>query len=281
MRSLVHLSDLHFGTVDSSFVDPLVLAIQQLKPDLIAVSGDLTQRATPEEFLEARDFLQRLPGKQMVVPGNHDMSFYNPFRRLTQRLHLFREYIASDREPYYEDEEIALLGMNTVRVEHLRDGRMSEGKVRRLEEKMAGAPANAVRILMTHHPFDLPEKFPAGELVGRARRVFARVVACADLLLAGHMHVSHAGNTAGRYKIEGHSAVFVQAGTALSTRGRGEANSFNAIRIERPRIVVDQFAWHEDLRQFALLTTSTFEESPSGWAHKQEEVKMSPEEVAK
>ncbi len=62
-----------------------------------------------------------------------------------------------------------------------------------------------------------------------------------DLLLAGHLHLHHTGLTAQRYQIEGHSALVVQAGTTISTRGRGEANSFNLIRIERPKITIEHY----------------------------------------
>ena len=94
---------------------------------------------------------------------------------------------------------------------------------------MAEAAEGAIRILVTHHPFDLPEKFHARELIGTRRNIVQRVVGCVDMLLAGHMHISHAGPTALRYKISGQSAIFVQAGTALSSRMRGESNSFQLI----------------------------------------------------
>jgi hypothetical protein len=65
----------------------------------------------------------------------------------------------------------------------------------------------------------------------------------ADIFLSGHLHASNTGHSSERYNIPGHSALIVQAGTALSTRGRGENNSFNIIRIERPSVVVRRFEW--------------------------------------
>ena len=61
----------------------------------------------------------------------------------------------------------------------------------------------------------------------------------ADIFLAGHLHVSQTGQAAKNYRISGYSALVVQAGTATSTRSRGEANSFNVIRIEPAKIGVE------------------------------------------
>lgn len=81
MRTIVHLSDLHFGRVDYGLVDPLIDAIREIRPDLVAVSGDLTQRARTAQFIEARRFLDALPKPLIAVPGNHDVPLYNPLAR--------------------------------------------------------------------------------------------------------------------------------------------------------------------------------------------------------
>src|SRR3954469_2042372 len=97
MRTIIHLSDLHFGRTDPSVVEPLVATVAELRPDAIAVSGDLTQRARGEQFREARAFLDRLPPvPQIVVPGNHDVPLWNAFKRFAQPLANFRRYITAD-----------------------------------------------------------------------------------------------------------------------------------------------------------------------------------------
>jgi 3',5'-cyclic AMP phosphodiesterase CpdA len=241
MRTIAHLSDLHFGRVDHTLIEPLLEVVNNAAPDITAVSGDLTQHASEKEFRAAAQFLRRLPGRLVVVPGNHDMAFLNPWKRATQRLRMFREFITNEPEPFFVDDEIAVLGLNTARVTHLRDGRIREWQIAKLEEKMGSVTHSGTRILVTHHPFDLPEIFPASEIVGRGARYFRRVVSCIDLMLAGHMHVSHAGPTAVRYNIAGESAVFVQAGTALSTRTRTEENAFQVIRTTPGVIEVQQY----------------------------------------
>ena len=81
MRTLVHLSDLHFGRVDAALLEPLIENVQPAKPDVVVVSGDLTQRARTAQFRDAAAFLARLPSPQVVVPGNHDVPLYNVLAR--------------------------------------------------------------------------------------------------------------------------------------------------------------------------------------------------------
>src|SRR6185503_13146878 len=103
-----------------------------------------------------------------------------------------------------------------------------------------GAPRDLIRIVVTHHPFDLPEGVREERLLGRAAMAMAKLSAAgADLFLAGHLHISHIGHTGERYGSAGHSALVVQAGT-VSTRSRGEQPSFNVLRIQRPTIAVER-----------------------------------------
>src|SRR5437870_3287373 len=115
MRTLIHLSDLHFGTVDPAIVPALLDFIGVTKPDLVVISGDLTQRARTEQFMEARQFIDAIPFPCIVIPGNHDVPLHNVFARLFRMLDRFRRYISENLEPFYVDEEIAVAGINTTR----------------------------------------------------------------------------------------------------------------------------------------------------------------------
>ena len=273
-RKLVHLSDLHFSWVDESLLDPLVRTVTDLEPDILAISGDFTQHARPSEFSAAAQLIERLPGRRILVPGNHDMAFLNPVRRVLQQLRLYKKYITSDPLPYYADDELVILGLNTARVSHLRDGRIRHWQVDLVEERMADAPAGAVRVLVTHHPFDLPDTFHRKEIIARGGEVIERVTRCVDLLLAGHMHISHSGPTAERYKIADQSAVFVQAGTAISIRSRGEANAFQFIRTSPEEIEVETRTWMAEHATYLPSALSRFRRSPSGWARVPVEVPL-------
>lgn len=266
MRTIVHLSDIHFGRVHLNLVEPLILSVNQIKPDLVAVSGDLTQRARTYQFKEARVFLDSLPKPQIVVPGNHDVPLHNLFTRFFQPLVKYRRFITEDLEPFYADNEIGVVGINTARSFTFKAGRVNQAQVEAVRQKLCPLPAKVIKAIVTHHPFDLPDGHDEGDLVGRSRMAMEVLANCgADLFLAGHLHISHTGHTAKRYNIKGHSALVISAGTAASSRNRGEANSFNVIRVEHPQIVVERLRWQPDVGQFAVATTETFQHSSDGW----------------
>jgi 3',5'-cyclic AMP phosphodiesterase CpdA len=266
MRTLVHLSDLHFGRVDYTVRDAVIATVASLQPNVVVVSGDLTQRARSHQFQEARQFLDALPQPQIVVPGNHDVPLYNFFARFGRPLDKYRRYITDDLQPFYVDGEVAIVGINTARSLTTKYGRINERQIAGAREKLCAVNNDVTKIVVTHHPFDLPENHDEDDLLGRANLAMAALAECgADLLLAGHLHVGHTGHTAVRYKIAGHSALVVSAGTATSTRHRGEANSFNVIRINHPHIQVERLVWQPEGSAFAPSAAEYFKFTSDGW----------------
>lgn len=266
MRTLVHLSDLHFGRVDRELLAPLTQCIAQVAPDVVVVSGDLTQRARSREFRAARQFLDSLPSPQIVVPGNHDVPLYNIFQRFLQPLDKYRRIITSDLAPVYLDAEIAVVGINTARSLTFKQGRISREQIAHVEKQLCGLDPRITKVVVTHHPFDLPADYSDQELVGRAAPAMKMLAGCgADLLMAGHFHVSHAGNAAARHNIGGFSALVVQAGTATSTRSRGESNSFNVIRIDTHDIRVERYTWMPESKAFMPSAQESFKRVAERW----------------
>jgi 3',5'-cyclic AMP phosphodiesterase CpdA len=266
VRTLVHLSDLHFGRIDAAVIPPLLVTVTQLKPDVVVVSGDLTQRARTQEFLAAREFLAALPRPQIVVPGNHDVPLYNPWRRFGKGLSRYRRYITDDLEPFYADDQIAILGLNTARALTVKGGRINLRQMARIRERLGVGMADVVKVIVTHHPFDVPPGYQDRDVVGRARLAIETLAACgADLLLSGHLHTSYLGQTAARYKIGGYSALVIQAGTATSTRHRKEANAFNLIRIARPYVTIVHLTWQPGSGAFIATASNSFWHTPAGW----------------
>jgi 3',5'-cyclic AMP phosphodiesterase CpdA len=244
-RTLLHLSDLHFGRVPPGMAETLVEVAHRIAPDVVVVSGDLTQRAKVAEFEQARAFLDLLPFPLVVIPGNHDVPLFNPYGRFVERLARFQRYITDDLAPEHVDAEVAVFGVNTARSLTWKGGRINDRQVEHLRSRLCDLPMTVTRVIATHHPF------------GVARLAFDRWAGCgADLLLCGHLHVA-ATEIAGR-------TVVVSAGTAISTRGRGEANSFNVVLISgRERVTVTQWAWAE--REFVKLEDDAFERTETGW----------------
>jgi 3',5'-cyclic AMP phosphodiesterase CpdA len=265
VRTLVHVSDLHFGRIDPDVIDPLRRAMSDMQPDLIAISGDFTQRARLSEFAEARAFLDSLQAPKLVVPGNHDVPLWNAAARFLTPLTRYKRYISPELEPEHEDEEMIVLGVNTARSLTWGEGRINARQVERIVTRLRGAPASLIRVIVTHHPFDLPPGVHEGRLLGRARMAMAALAkANADLFLSGHLHLSHTSHSAERYRIDGHSALIVQAGT-VSLRGRGEQPSFNVLRIHRPEISVLRMAWDSASRTFLQIASGHYRHTSSGW----------------
>ena len=265
MKTLVHLSDLHFGRIDLALVDPLRRAVVDLKPDLVAISGDFTQRARRSQFAAARDFVDSLDLKTLVVPGNHDVPLFDVAERFAAPLTRYREYISTNLEPVYTDEEMIVVGINTARSMTWGEGRINERQVDRVVQRLAEVPQSLLRIIVTHHPFDLPPGVEEKRLLGRSVMAMTRLAqANADLFLSGHLHISHVSHAAERYQLNGHSALIVQAGT-VSTRSRGEQPSFNVLRLKRPQIIVERHAWDEGSAHFAETASSVYRHNEKGW----------------
>ena len=267
MRILAHLSDLHFGRIQPATVNALIAAITEAKPDIVIVSGDLTQRAKEREFQEARHFLEALPSPQIVVPGNHDVPLYNVVARALQPLRNYQRYITKDLEPFYCDDEIAIVGINTARSLTFKNGRINLQQVARSCARLEACGENRTRIIVSHHPFDLPETHELRGLVGRAHMAMSGFARCrVDLILSGHLHSSHTSESAPRYRIPGHSALIIHAGTATSTRTRGELNSFNIIQISGSSASIQRLTWTRDRGSFFLSETAQFQRTPAGWS---------------
>jgi 3',5'-cyclic AMP phosphodiesterase CpdA len=256
MRTVVHLSDLHFGRVDPIVVEALPAHLATLAPDLTVVSGDFTQRARRAQFREARAFLEALTGPRLVVPGNHDVPLYNVAARLLTPLSGYRRHITADLTPMFADPELLVFGINTTRSLTIKGGRIRQGDVRRLREALGRADKHVVKIIVAHHPFEPSAK--AGDAVD------VLTEAGADVFLTGHLHVSYTGHTAHRYQRGRRAAIAVEAGTATSTRTRDEANTFNVLRISTQRITVERVAWH-DGRGFQVIDAQAFQRSHGGW----------------
>ena len=267
MRTIVHLSDLHFGRVDPAVLQPLLKAVENAKPDLVAVSGDLTQRARTEEFIAARDFLNAIPFRQIVVPGNHDVPLYNVFSRFVRRLERYRRFITHELAPFFADDEIAVAGVNTARAFTFKDGRINASQMAGLRSRFNHVEEGKTKVVVTHHPFDLPVGAEGGRIVGRARQAMKAFAECrVDLLLAGHFHIGHTSSSTTRFRIPDYSALLVSSGTSTSTRGRGQPNSFNVICTEQSRIGIERWQWQPRLAEFHPLSHENFQRTVEGWS---------------
>jgi 3',5'-cyclic AMP phosphodiesterase CpdA len=268
VRTIIHLSDLHFGTILEPTPRHILDIVGTIKPDLVVVSGDLTQRARKIQYAEARAFLDSLPAPRLVLPGNHDVPAYL-FRRLLQPLDRYKRMIDRDLCPRYVDDEIAVLGINTARSLVIKGGAIDDEQLRWMEEQVRTL-GDQLRIVVVHHPLDLPPHLSGVDLVDNAAKAMETFARCEiQLFLAGHLHLVYFGSTA-RYGIPGYDVPIMQAGTSTSTRARGEPNSFFVHRVEAAHIRTETHMWYASKAAFAVSDRRHFERGERGWALKAE-----------
>jgi 3',5'-cyclic AMP phosphodiesterase CpdA len=251
MKIVAHISDPHFGShlpeVEARLLDELN-GVTAAPPTLVAISGDLTQRARRAQFRAARRFLDRLTVPYLVVPGNHDVPLYDVFRRFLEPLGRYHRFITDEMTPVYQDDEIIVCGMNTSHGHTIKDGKVRPEQLASVCEQFALHPRRW-KLLLAHHPFVLPGGVPEryrcdGALAALPELEAVRV----DLILTGHLHVSysHPADAAG-FRHPDHAVLGVNAGTCMSDRHRGEPNSYNRLEIDGDFITIVHRQWNGEL----------------------------------
>jgi 3',5'-cyclic AMP phosphodiesterase CpdA len=259
MTRIIHLSDLHFGTVLPKLIEPLLDKIAAVQGQLLVVSGDLTQRAETWQFSAAADFLARIQLPRIIVPGNHDIPLWNIYRRFVTPLYKFCLHFGPEPEPIYEDEKLIIVGINTARSLVWKGGRISYEQMDRLQSRLSLVPAETFKIIVMHHPIAPIEGAATLPVLGRAREALAVLERVkTDLIMAGHVHHRFAFQTKRKYSTS-HSILIIQAGTALSYRTRNTPNGFNVVDIEPDAVNVIPYEWVEDRAEFAALARIRFD----------------------
>lgn len=245
MNTIAHISDLHFGADSPDIVDGLVADLAAMKPTLIAVSGDLTQRARPQEFMAARAFLDRLDIPRLVVPGNHDIPLFDLLSRFGRPLARFRRYINEDVDPFFQSDGLAVLGINTARSNTWKEGRVSGAQIELIRRRFGSLSDRVSKVLVTHHPFLPTPGGDTSQIVGRADGALrAAEDAGVDVMLAGHLHLGYTGDVRAHHVGIKRGIVVAQAGTATSHRVRNEANGYNLISLSPQRLAAAVRVWN-------------------------------------
>ena len=268
MARIVHLSDLHFGAHDERLVEAVRSEVDQLKPDLVVISGDFTQRARTEQFREACQFLEGLrdSGHEVLgVPGNHDVPLYDVLRRFLSPLARYRRFIDETLCPFVELPGVSVLGINTARSLTFKDGRINKDQVAFIRETFARTPGEAMRILVTHHPlFALEIGDEVERAIGRQELALDAVEESGvDMVLAGHNHHASSQDASDLATRIG-GVLVVQAGTATSTRVREQEQSFNTIDITEGTVVLTVYGWKGE--QFEAADAREYRWHEGKWA---------------
>jgi len=237
MSVLLQISDPHFGTERPPVAQALLRLARAQAPDVLLLSGDITQRARRGQYAAARAFVERLGVPQVLaIPGNHDIPLFNVAGRL---LAPYREHVRAfgpELEPEYVNDDLLLLALNTTRPWRHKDGEVSEAQIERVARRFEAAEAGQLRIVAVHQPVAVTQPQDRTNLLhGHEAAVRRWAAAGCDLILGGHIHLPFVRSLHGAYAGCPRTAWAVQAGTAVSSRVRaGHPNSVNVLRLGAP-----------------------------------------------
>ncbi len=232
MKKLLQLSDPHFGTVQAPVMRALEALVAAQQPDVLVLSGDITQRAGTGQFAEARAFCERLAIPQMLsLPGNHDVPLFNLYQRLFQPYARYLRYFGPALEPVLSTPWLSLIGVKTTRRWRHKNGEVSSAQIKRVVDQLRLAGPAQLRVVVVHQPVYVNR--PGDEhdrLRGWEPAVREWADAGADIVMGGHIHLPYVSELSLRVAGLARRMWCVQAGTALSSRVRREApNSVNLL----------------------------------------------------
>jgi 3',5'-cyclic AMP phosphodiesterase CpdA len=228
MSVILHMSDTHFGTEQAPVVEALVALAARARPDLVVLSGDITQRATPTQFRSARVFLDRLAVPWLALPGNHDLPLLAWWTRLGDPYSRYRQALGAELEAVHDSDDLLVLGVNTTRAWRHVHGELSEQQIERVAVRLARARPMQLRVVVVHQPIAVMRHEDRVHLLrGHAKALPRWAAAGADVLIGGHIHLPYVLSVPGLRR----QLWVAQAGTAVSRRVRpGVPNSVNLLR---------------------------------------------------
>ena len=228
MSVLLQISDTHFGTEQPQVVEALVALAAHQRPDMMVLSGDITQRARPDQFRAAKAFVERLGAPVLAIPGNHDIALFDLWARLTRPYARYAAAFGTELEPVHASQDLLVLGVNTTRPWRHKNGEVSTAQIDRVAKLLSAASPTQLRVVVVHQPLAVTEAHDQTNLLrGHDDAVRAWAAAGADLLMGGHIHLPYTLALHGWAR----GLWVVQAGTAVSSRTRpGVPNSVNILR---------------------------------------------------
>jgi 3',5'-cyclic AMP phosphodiesterase CpdA len=258
MSLLIQISDPHFGTEQPAAVEALVRLVRQQSPELVVLSGDITQRARRRQFRAARAFVDRLGAPALLaIPGNHDIPLFNAAGRLFRPYANFRRAFGAELEPMFESDRLLAIALNTTRRYRHANGEVSPAQIERVASRLERATASQLRVVIVHQPVAVTRPEDEVNLLrGHAAAVRRWTAAGADLIMGGHIHLPFVCALHDRHADLPRRAWAVQAGTAVSRRVRnGIGNSVNLVRYGGPepyrRCVIERWDFHASTKEFA------------------------------
>lgn len=242
MTVLLQVSDPHFGTERPQVVQALLALAARERPELVVLSGDITQRARRAQFDAAHAFVARLPAPVLALPGNHDVPLFNLPARLLRPYAGHQRVFGPDLEPRYESASLLVQAVKTTRRWRHKHGQVSAAQIERVAQRLQQAQPGQLRVVVVHQPVAVTRESERVNLLrGHAAAVQAWCAAGCDIVMGGHIHLPYVLPLAPPPR----PAWAVQAGTSVSRRVRdGIPNSVNLLRWDGRECCVER--WDHD-----------------------------------
>ena len=244
MSGLLQISDTHFGTEQPQVVEAVIALAVEQRPDLVVLSGDITQRARPEQFRAAKAFVDRLGAPVLAIPGNHDIALFDLWSRLMRPYARYTAVFGNQLEPTHATADLLVVGVNTTRAWRHKNGEVSPAQIDRVAKLLSAASPQQLRVVVVHQPAAVTEARDRPNLLrGHRDATLAWAAAGADLVMGGHIHLPYTLALRGLAR----RLCVVQAGTAVSSRTRpGVPNSVNILRWGTAHCLIERwdFARH-------------------------------------
>jgi 3',5'-cyclic AMP phosphodiesterase CpdA len=262
--TLMHLSDLHAGPpFDAEIAAKVIHEAQEIRPDLIVVSGDFVQRADiNRQWQTIKRFLAELPQPHLYVAGNHDVPLFNPFKRLFNPLETYQREITTDLNPVFEKPGLAVVGACSAHGRTIDGGLVKPDQILALQQAFARQPAGTCRVAVLHHHVISPPGIKGRRQIKNTDQVVEVLEKSkVDLFLCGHIHVSYVGTTLDVRQDIQRGTIICQCGTTTSRRGKGRErgkNSYNVIEIDEQAIRINQRLFVGRVGKFESVSEHTF-----------------------
>lgn len=255
--TILHASDLHFGAHIPEMLDQFVNLANRRHPQLVILSGDLTDggRETENEGLNL--YLRLFACPVFIVPGNHDAPVDNLFTRILSPFSQFDALPA--HKNYFHGAGLEVAELRTAGPVQARfDWSKGVATQRRVDRALgsftqararsSGHGLRPWRIIVGHHPLvDAPHVVVPGDVIGGGKALQACTEFGVDLVLSGHTHQSWFGI------LDMHPSLLGTAPTLSSPRIRGEGQGFHAYSFSDDEVLCDVWRW--DVTDFAIETS--------------------------
>jgi 3',5'-cyclic AMP phosphodiesterase CpdA len=259
---LLQISDTHFGTEVGTVVQALQKRIAELEPNLVVLTGDITQRARRDEFIKAKVFLDSLgPVAKFCCPGNHDIPLFDLFTRFLNPYRTYTSILQLPLEIFYSSEDAELLMLNsTSRFRHV-DGVLEMKYLKKHLEQFSSSNQKW-KIVAFHHPMDCKQAVDQKNILRNSQEAMQALSGKGvDLVMGGHIHDPFTTTSVQKYPQLSKKMLISVCGTGVSSRTRRNApNSFNLYDLDKnaSSIIVKRFDFEADSALFKQISERTF-----------------------